>query len=314
MRAQNLFIVFLFCMPLLLYSYTPGSTSMSFLKIPIGARPASLGGAYTGLGEDSIAMFYNPASIGYVPQNEISGTHLEYFESIRYENLAAAFSVKDRYVLGVGICYLYVSDIPKTVAAENIEGYDIIGEFGASDLMVMFCNSIKISEYSYVGLNIKYIRENIADSTASTFAFDVGYNMKILKIKDLKIGVSLLNLGMPLKFIEKKESLPVIFRAGVGWRFLKTGLNPQSKGKDLEIGADIEKPFDNKARLHLGSELKIFDKFFIRVGYIFNFNKNNPNNICIGGGILFKMVRLDYSFVPYNFLGGTHRFSVTVNF
>ncbi len=297
-----------------LFSYSPGRTSLTFLKIPVGAKPSSMGGAYTAVSEDAFGIFYNPAGVGNPEYNNIVAMHLEYFESIRYENIAAVFPIKRRYTVGVGLGYLYILDIPKTVSAENIEGFETVGSFNTSDILLVVSGIIRMANDSFIGLNIKYIQESIDNNSASTFAFDLGYSSGVPLVKDLLFGISALNLGLPLKYIERNELLPITVRAGLNWKIFNTRLNSNGDEKDITVALDFEKPIDDMLKIHLGGELRLFNRFYIRGGYQFNLNRNDIDFISIGGGVKFKQVNIDYSFVPYKFLGGTHRFSAGISF
>src|SRR5210317_1200826 len=43
-----------------------GTSSMAFLKIPVGARAEAMGGAYVAVANDAFAAFWNPAGIAQV--------------------------------------------------------------------------------------------------------------------------------------------------------------------------------------------------------------------------------------------------------
>src|SRR5438128_404090 len=55
-----------------------GTEGASFLEIPVGARPAALGDAYTALATDAYAPLYNPAGLGFSRQTELAGQHISY--------------------------------------------------------------------------------------------------------------------------------------------------------------------------------------------------------------------------------------------
>ena len=53
---------------------SPGSTTATFLLVPVGGRPVALGGAYTALAEDAYALHYNPAGLARAPR-EVAFAH-----------------------------------------------------------------------------------------------------------------------------------------------------------------------------------------------------------------------------------------------
>src|SRR4051812_17281085 len=75
--------------PALSFSGTEGA---SFLDIPVGARPAALGGAYSALAEDAYAPVWNPGGLSLAPANDLTGMHLSYLEDISYEYLSFVHS------------------------------------------------------------------------------------------------------------------------------------------------------------------------------------------------------------------------------
>src|SRR5947208_3663814 len=88
-----------------------GSESASFLDIPVGARPAALGGAYGPLATDAYAPIYNPGGLGFADGTQVAGQHLAYLESIHYEHLAFLYPLKPGSVLAVSGQYLGSGDI-----------------------------------------------------------------------------------------------------------------------------------------------------------------------------------------------------------
>src|SRR4051812_32695971 len=62
-----------------------GTEGASFLDIPVGGRPAALGGAYAAQAFDAYAPVYNPAGLGFLQRNELAGMHLSYLDTINYE-------------------------------------------------------------------------------------------------------------------------------------------------------------------------------------------------------------------------------------
>src|ERR1700690_3713191 len=89
-----------------------GTESASFLDIPVGAGPASLGGAYTALANDLYAPVWNPAGLGFLDSTQLGGQHLAYLESIHYEHLGFVIPLKHGMGLGASAQYLGSGDIP----------------------------------------------------------------------------------------------------------------------------------------------------------------------------------------------------------
>ena len=92
-----------------------GSDSAAFLKIPVGAGPAAMGGAYTSLATDAYAPVWNPAGLANIPRTEIAGQHLSYLNSMNYEFAGLAIPLKTmHHGLGFTAQYLTSGDITQT--------------------------------------------------------------------------------------------------------------------------------------------------------------------------------------------------------
>lgn len=297
----------------LLHASSPGSTALSFLKIDTGAKPSAMAGAYTSYGDDAFSMFYNPALLVNLKKHRVDVMHFEYLEDINYENISAAFKIKNLYSMGLGINYLYASGIARTVRANNMDGYKTTGTFGSSDLMIVVCNSLKLNKKMSLGINVKYISETIDKEGASTFAGDIGFFSHLSLPVESDFGVSILNIGLPIKYIEKKENLPILIRIGVSKGFNLFNLNKSDK-KDLNISLNAEKPIDNDVNFRLGLESWFIDMIALRLGYKLNLNKNDLGNISLGVGLEIKQFSISYAFVPYKYLNNTHRFSAGIRF
>jgi len=60
-------------LPILLCLLMPASAYADFEDIGIGARPVAMGGAFTGLADDANSIYYNPAGLGMLTRQELTG-------------------------------------------------------------------------------------------------------------------------------------------------------------------------------------------------------------------------------------------------
>ncbi len=308
-----LILILMFLNLNLLYASSPGSKALSFLKIDTGARPSSMAGAYVSYGDDAFSIFYNPALSSKLSKHRVDLMHFEYFEDINYENASAVFKVNDKYSAGIGFSYLYMTGISRTVRADNMDGYSTDGSFGSSDLMVVLCNSLQVNKNINIGVNIKYIKESIDKETASTFCGDLGFLSKLSLPLDPDFGISVCNIGLPIKYIDKKEDIPMLVKAGLSSSFNFIKLNAKEK-KDLNISFNAEKPVDNDLNLRLGVEMWFIDMIAFRTGYKLSFNNDDLGGVTFGAGLDINRFSLSYAFVPYRYVNNTHRFSAGIKF
>src|SRR5687767_8704656 len=70
-----------------------GTTSANFLKIPSHARAAAMGEAFVALSDDETALTYNPAGTAQILQNQLSASHIEWFQGIRLEHFGGVYGL-----------------------------------------------------------------------------------------------------------------------------------------------------------------------------------------------------------------------------
>jgi len=282
-----------------------GTEGASFLDIPVGAGPAALGAAYTALATDAYAPTWNPAGLGFVNDNEISGQHLSYLESMDYEYLSFVHpfdqSHEDGTHRGIGFSaqYLASGDIPGTDINGNPTGtFD--SHYGAYNLSYGQTLGQKLS----LGVTGKWVNAQIDDVSANAFAMDLG---SLYKMNDkLTLAGTLTNIGNNLTFLSEGDPLPMAFHAGAAYqanpRFLLT----------------MEGVYERNATgsFHIGGDWRPIEAMSLRVGY----RTDTVNGLgalagfSTGLGLHVFGQELAYAWVPYGDLGNTQYFSLIVHF
>ncbi len=288
-----------------------GTSSFDFMRLDVGARMSALAGAGTSSTvPDSFSFYYNPALSAYVPHIDISLAHMEYLENLRNENINAVFKVNNSYRIGIGIMYMYANDFIHTVSAENIEGFSIIGKFSYYDLMAVVNNSFILSKYLIGGINIKYVSEKIYLETADGVLFDIGVKNREKLFGIIEMGVSVENMGESVKFVDKKEKVPLIVRGGLSSGFSLFNINTMHN--DIALFADIVKEIEYNLSVNFGLEFWAFDIISIRGGYKLNIDSSRLSDITVGLGINYDKFELGYAFIPFDYFGNTHRISLNI--
>lgn len=282
-----------------------GTTSLNFLKIGWGAKEVAMGECGVALGDSVSTIYWNPAGLSNFSGKNIFAQHLEYFSGIKYD--IAGYSQKYRNVfVGGAAGYLYVYDIERTLIDLNRQwGYETTGTFGFENRLGEIALSWPYSEELAFGLGLKYLQEKIEEVKAETVAFDLG----LFLAKDkFQYGLSVSNLGGTAKFIQQKESLPIIIRTGVAYYFEK-----------LTLAGSLVWPTDYQISVNAGGEYQLFKGIFLRAGFRLKdlFTEDYLDNLSVftfGVGIKFLNYQLDYAFVPYGDLGNTSRLSFLARF
>jgi outer membrane protein OmpA-like peptidoglycan-associated protein len=166
-----------------------------------------------------------------------------------------------------------------------------------------------------IGIGGKFISSSLITYTAIGEAGDAGI-LLYTKNKDWTLGLSVQNVGQISNFSQysSQEKLPLVYRAGLAYRF-----QPQQPTHFI-VGVDLEKPIDNDPVIHAGGEFSWGTKGFgasVRAGYSLNpLNQDlgGSSGAAFGAGIRYNPFEINYAMVPFGVLGDTHRFSLTYRF
>ncbi|MFH1369370.1 MAG: PorV/PorQ family protein [Elusimicrobiota bacterium] len=284
-----------------------GVSSAEFLLIGVGARAQGLGNAYTAVSSDINSIYWNQAGLGVMKRPEVSFMHNAWLDNMTYDY--AAFGVPTKAgTFGFSVHYLNIGEITGR-ASQISEPYT----FKAGDTMFTFGYGSKVIRNGYAGLNLKYIRENIDDVTATGFAADLGLLYK-LPGHSLSFGLTARNIGGGMKYVNETENLPMNISLGAGYQIGGFGIS-----MDLRHYA-----YDKTSEICVGTEFAPVSILSLRGGFLYNMLKNsaapdvpsggetfNPSG---GMGFRFGGSQIDYSFTPFNQLGSTHKVSLTYGF
>jgi hypothetical protein len=280
-----------------------GGASADFLNIGIGARAASLGGAFTALADGPNAGHWNPAGLGGFESMEASLSHLSWYQDINFDALGFALPVSNKLAVSLNAAYLDYG---------TIEGYDIndvpTGDVGSTfDMAIGVSAGYQLNENFSLGLGAKYINISIADIRASAMALDLG---ALYKWENLFIGAALSNLGEKLQFESTEENLPLNLRGGLAY---------YPFGPSFGVALEVENRFYGDLILKNGYEFAYLDRYFLRAG--FNYFPEQEEwklgqSLSFGAGALLGPAQFDYTFTPQvEFTSESlHRFSLTFQF
>ncbi|MBT3254262.1 MAG: PorV/PorQ family protein [Candidatus Marinimicrobia bacterium] len=306
-----------------------GTAGAQFLKIPIGARSAALGGAVTGMSMDATALFWNPAGIIHNHTHALHVSHIPWMTFFDVNALAYTLNLKEQGAVGLYARALGMEKMEITTEYEP-EG---TGEyFDSQDLEIGVSYARKLIDQFSFGMTAKYIRQRIWNEVASGIAFDFGTHYNI-EFQNASIAMSLRNFGPDLQmdgpdllvFYDGSEDIPN--------RLIPSNMNTEAYPLPLTfqfgLGIDLVKaPFfhsrlaldaihynDNDEQLLVGLESTIAQRFILRGGYRFNETEQQPS---LGVGLhqrIDKMViKLDYAYVMHEYLGDTRFLSMDIIF
>jgi hypothetical protein len=273
----------------------PGQDASSFLQIPVGGRPAGLGGAYSTLATDAYASIWNPAGLGFSKATQLAAMHLAYVESISYEFIGLSRPFGKSQGFGFGLQYFHPDDIPITDISGTTQG-----TFSGSSGALSLSYGQKMNSRFSLGLTGRLIRSKLEDESAQAVGMDIGGLIE--PAEKLRLAAVLANVGTKIKFIDQEDALPVTFRLGGAyvpdpkWILSLEGAFRRSEG----------------ASVHSGVEWNPLKLLSVRAGY-----RSDPSSrlsgmtgFSTGMGVNFLHQRFDYTLASLGDLGLTHYFSL----
>lgn len=277
----------------------PGTEGASFLDIPVGARPAALGSAYSAVAGDVYAPTWNPGGLGHVETNELAGQHLSYLESIYYEYISFVHPLGKGKGLGASLQYLGSGDIPGTDISGNS-----IGDFNSHYAAYNLAYGQQLTNKLSLGLNSKLIQAKISDVSAHAFAADFGTLYQATS--RLSLAAVLTNVGTKLKFIDQADSLPLAWHFGAAY---KTSFK-------TDLMTEVVYRQNGLASFHVGGEWTPAPPLALRVGYRTDTTKGlSPMaGFTLGVGIRAWGHEFSYAWLPLGDLGNTQYFSLILRF
>lgn len=284
-------------LPLLLLSMPSfaqsGSNSAAFLDIPIGGRPAALGGAYSALASDAYAPVWNPAGLPRVGRSQVAATHLFYLQDMSSDYFSVVVPFKGRHGFGVSTQFLRSGDIPATDSLGRP-----IGAVRANYSAFTLAYGLTLNSRWSVGVAPKAVVASLDHDTAAAYAADAG--VSFLATPRLRFGAVVANMGTSLG----RDALPAAVRFGGAY---------EAFGGILGT-AELCHAFSGVTDVRGGVEWTIYPGFSLRVGAHGHGGEEQWRSFAGGIGFAVLGQELDYAWVPEGSLGSTHFITLVAGF
>jgi len=314
-----------------------GTTAAKFLSIGIGARANAMGGAFTSIANDASSLYWNPAGAAALNDFEAMFTYTSLYKEldINLNYIAIVVPAGEIGNFGASVTTLDYGEMDVTTELFP-EG---TGErFSASSYAFALSYARNITADFAAGITVKYILEDIFNSSASGFAFDVGTVFKT-PFFGIKFSSIISNYGSKLQMsgedllirydadpnnqgnnetvdaYYKTERFELPLRLQIGISKDIQFLNEQR----LTLSVDAAHPIDNAEYINIGGELSFLDNLIsVRGGYKGLFLDDNQEGLTLGAGLNYVLgvfaFGFDYSYQDFKFLDYTHSFGVGLKF
>lgn len=235
-------------------------TAYNFLRLPVSAHVAALGGENITLtDDDATVIFHNPALINGVSDRTINLNYMTYMEGAKTASAAFVKGAGDRATWGAIAQYMDYGTMKQTTA-DNQQ----LGTFSARDIVVGGSFAYALTNSISGGINAKVISSHIAGYSSLAVGVDLGLNF-YNEEHGWSISTVARNLGGQVKaYDDNFERIPFDLLLGISKRL---------KGAPLRFHATLSRLTDwNEPigrHIAIGADILLGDRIYIAGGYNF---------------------------------------------
>lgn len=248
-------------------------TAYNFLRLPVSAHAAALGGDNISLIEDDATLIYhNPALLSSVADKTISLGFMTYMAGSATGNASFNRNVGDKASWAVSGQFISYGSMRETDANGQQTG-----SFSAKDIAVSGYFAYMLSNHIAGGVTAKFVTSYIGGYNSIGVGFDLGLNYYDPN-HDLSISFAAKNLGGQLKaYDDNYDPMPIDIQVGASKNFAHTPFRLSATLVDLNHWGYR---FIN--HLVVGVDASLSQTFWLGAGY--NFRRADEMRIENGDG------------------------------
>lgn len=288
-------------------------TAYNFLRLPVSAHVAALGGDNISIPEnDPTLLFHNPALINNVSDKTLNLNFMTYMQGAKTASASFVRAAGQRGSWAVGAQFMdYGSMKETTYTGEQT------GTFGAKDISVCGAFAYGLASHLTGAITAKAITSYIGQYNSLAMGVDLGLNY-YLPESEWSFSAVVRNLGGQLNAYEDDfERMPLDLQVGVTKRLV---------GSPLRISASLVRlnNWDFKFGNHLvvGAELMLGDQFYIAAGYnalraaemkvsTGDGESARMAGLSLGGGLMLQRLQLHVAYAKYHVSASSLTINVT---
>ena len=277
-------------------------TEYNFLRLPVSAHAAALGGQNISIVEDDPSLtFSNPALLASVSDKTLNLNYMNYMAGSNMMGASFNKIIQPRLAAGALAQYINYGSM-KEVDATN----QITGEFSAKDIAIGAVVSYELTERLVGGITAKFIMSYIGDYNSLAMGVDLGLNYYDEE-RGWSISAVAKNLGGQVKaYDDQFERMPFD---------LQVGISKKLKGAPFRLSATLVDltHWNYKAISHLAAGVDILLSHNIWIGAGYNFRRRNEMKIAsfesesshgagltFGAGINLERFKLNLAYGKYH--------------
>lgn len=277
-------------------------TGYNFLRLPVSAHAAALGGDNISIIEDDESMiFNNPALLSSVSDKTINLNYMNYMSGANTASASFNRIIKERASVAASAQFVDYGKMKET-DENNIQ----TGEFSAKDISIAGYFSYMLTDRLAGGITAKFITSYIGDYNSIAMGVDLGLNYYDPE-KEWSVSLVAKNLGGQMKaYDDQYDRMPIDIQLGASKRFAHMPFRISATLVDLN---HLEYKFIN----HLVAGVDIIISPTIWVGAGYNFRRANEMKITetdgesshgaglsFGAGINLERFKLNLAYGKYH--------------
>lgn len=277
-------------------------TGYNFLKLPVSAHAAALGGDNISIIEDDESMiFNNPALLSSVSDKTINLNYMNYMSGANTASAAFNRIIKERASVAASAQFIDYGKM-KEVDENNVQ----TGEFSAKDISIAGYFSYMLTDRIAGGITAKFVTSYIGDYNSIAMGVDLGLNYYDPD-KEWSVSLVAKNLGGQLKaYDDQYDRMPIDVQLGASKRFAHMPFRISATLVDLN---HLDYKFIN--HLVAGADIIISPTIWVGIGY--NFRRANEMKISetdgssshgaglsFGAGINLERFKLNLAYGKYH--------------
>jgi hypothetical protein len=311
-----------------------GQVGFRFLENPVSAEVVGRGGTGVVNTFTSNAVFWNPALLGWVPNDlDVGLNHTRGIADINYNAVAASIHLWSTGVLGLSLLAMDYGTFYTTVRAANEQGFVETGTFSPSAFSLGAAFSQRVSDRFSYGVHLKYARQDLGAAwvaTAGTSLSDSAlalaqknYDLDVLAIdvgayydflhNGIRFGAVVQNISRELTY--ESQQFPLPFAVVFGLAIEPLRFFDIDSVHSLVLCVESRHPRDFGEKVELGLEYYYLNTFALRGGYRTNYDERGWT---AGVGVKYAFAgipwRIDYAYEPFGVLGTRHFISLGVGY
>lgn len=277
-------------------------TGYNFLRLPVSAHAAALGGDNISIIEDDESMiFNNPALLSSVSDKTINLNYMNYMSGANTASASFNRIIKERASVAASAQFIDYGKMKET-DENNIQ----TGEFSAKDISIAGYFSYMLTDRLAGGITAKFITSYISDYNSIAMGVDLGLNYYDPE-KEWSVSLVAKNLGGQMKaYDDQYDRMPIDIQLGASKRFAHMPFRISATLVDLNH-------LDYKFINHLVAGVDIIISPTIWVGAGYNFRRANEMKITetdgesshgaglsFGAGINLERFKLNLAYGKYH--------------